>query len=153
MIDYLLTNILISVVALISYVSLVNSPARLKFYLLMFAVVSWLIPWQYLPSYQLFDTSVIEQPLSKQYWITSPNIQSASIRPIAITAPTISANNYQNHLLLAIFLAGIFRFTLDVYFYLYQLKNGVKTFLLLMLMLKNLILTFREKNATAFKFA
>jgi len=44
--NYLLTNITISILMLICFALLKNSPARLRFYLLLTALFSWLLPWQ-----------------------------------------------------------------------------------------------------------
>jgi len=44
--DYLFTNISITCLVLISFILLRNAPARLRLYLLITALIAWLIPWQ-----------------------------------------------------------------------------------------------------------
>ena len=46
--DYLLTNISITGLTLIGFIFLKNAPARMRLYLLMAALVAWLIPWKIL---------------------------------------------------------------------------------------------------------
>lgn len=49
MIDYLITCTAISFSVWLASILLKNAPARISFYLLMFALFSWFIPWQLIP--------------------------------------------------------------------------------------------------------
>lgn len=49
MMDYFITCTAISICAWCASILLKNSPARISFYLLMFALLSWFVPWQLLP--------------------------------------------------------------------------------------------------------
>ncbi|MCT6700007.1 M56 family metallopeptidase [Rheinheimera sp. 4Y26] len=49
MMDYLITNLAISVSLLLAVLLLKSAPARVSFYLLMLALCSWFMPWQLMP--------------------------------------------------------------------------------------------------------
>jgi len=87
MTDYLLTCALISASALAATYYLENAPARLSFYVLITALLSWFVPWHTLSQLNVFSDSpgyVLDisklnlqleslYPLSKEPSITNPN--------------------------------------------------------------------------------
>ena len=62
MLDYLITCVAISLSALAAVWGLKQAPARVGFYLLMLALMSWFVPWQWLP-----DTALPE--VSAEAWL------------------------------------------------------------------------------------
>jgi len=57
MMDYLLTNLLISICVLLTVQRLKNAPAALSFYLLIIALFCWLVPWHTVSQMGVFSTS------------------------------------------------------------------------------------------------
>ena len=55
--DYLLTNLLISICVLLTVQRLKNAPAALSFYLLIIALFCWLVPWHTVSQMGVFSTS------------------------------------------------------------------------------------------------
>ena len=49
MMDYFITCTAISIFVWLAVILLKNAPAKISFYLMMFALVSWFVPWQLLP--------------------------------------------------------------------------------------------------------
>ena len=49
MMDYFITCAAISICVWFASILLKNAPARISFYLLMFALLSWFVPWQLVP--------------------------------------------------------------------------------------------------------
>lgn len=74
MMDYLITCTAISLSALLASILLKNAPARISFYLLVFALCSWLIPWQLVP-----DTLSDKVQLDSWFELTAIDLQSPVI--------------------------------------------------------------------------
>ena len=70
MIDYLITNLVISSIAIAVIYILSNAPARLRFYIAIFAVVSWFVPWN-----SVTTLPALSNPVSPFINEVSSNIQ------------------------------------------------------------------------------
>ena len=54
MTDYILTNIIISLLALLIIKGLTNAPARIGFYVAVIALAAWFMPWYLLPEVSMY---------------------------------------------------------------------------------------------------
>ncbi|KPV95860.1 hypothetical protein AN214_02054 [Pseudoalteromonas sp. P1-9] len=57
MTDYILTNIIISLLALLIIKGLTNAPARIGFYVAVIALAAWFMPWHLLPEVSIYAQS------------------------------------------------------------------------------------------------
>ncbi|NQY64418.1 MAG: hypothetical protein HRT38_11915 [Alteromonadaceae bacterium] len=71
MIDYFITNLIICITAITSIYLLKGAPARLRFYVAIFAVIGWFIPWNVVSTLPM-----LSNPLSPYINEVSNNIQS-----------------------------------------------------------------------------
>ncbi|MCL1038697.1 M56 family metallopeptidase [Shewanella submarina] len=119
--DYIITNTVISLTVLGCLVWLKDAPARVGFYLLMSALLSWFVPWQLIPSITIFppvDSSALTIEL---FNISNPmtvleNRQSHPQTP-GVTADNISYFTVWNALFLVTAIgAMLFAFRLFHYF-------------------------------------
>ncbi len=86
MMDYLLTCLAISLCALAAVWRLKQAPARVGFYLLTMALLSWFIPWQLLPD-SLLPNATVDAFL----WLDVVTLQTPLLAPAASvmqSAPT-----------------------------------------------------------------
>lgn len=58
MIDYLITNLIISGIALTAIYILNEAPARLRFYFAIFAVIGWFVPWNAVATLAVLSNSI-----------------------------------------------------------------------------------------------
>lgn len=120
MMDYLITCSIISICALLACIFLKNAPARISFYLLMLALLSWFIPWQLIP-----DTLSAKVQVDAWFDLTPISLQSSVIHAQAnSSAQQLQASHiywYQlftwGHLFIAAFILGgtLFLFRLNNY--------------------------------------
>jgi len=95
--NYLFTNIIISFLILVNYALLNNAPARLRFYLMVTALFSWLVPWQKvlinLPINNVLPTQVITYSQEILTFI-SLDVNNVSISPLDKISATLTNNTH-----------------------------------------------------------
>lgn len=74
MMDYLITCLLISSVALIAVKGLHNAPARVSMFVLMGALLSWFVPWHLVPDFSVSSTKLQTTWLFNEVSLTDPII-------------------------------------------------------------------------------
>lgn len=72
MMDYFITCTAISICAWFASILLKNAPARISFYLLMFALLSWFVPWQIVP-----DNGAIKVQVDAWFDLSPVDLQSS----------------------------------------------------------------------------
>ena len=94
MTDYLLTSVLISVCALATTYYLKSAPAKLSFYFLIIALLSWFVPWHTMSQLNIFaDSSVYTLDVSK-FTLELDSIQQPNEEPNATHTNVIEQHNY-----------------------------------------------------------
>lgn len=119
MLDYLFTCVAISLSALAAVWGLKQAPARVGFYLLMLALMSWFVPWQWLP-----DTALPE--VSADAWLILASVDLQT--PLLAQAATVAASSSEQirwfqlltfgHLAAALFSTGLVLFAWRLFNYL-----------------------------------
>jgi beta-lactamase regulating signal transducer with metallopeptidase domain len=130
--DYLVTNCLITAISLLTYGLLKNAPARLRFYSVTIALISWFIPWQQVATVKvLSDTSkpFTNAMFSLPQFIFYGSAQSSpqNLPPLSIISPQsdgswlsmLSASNLWG-LLVSV---GLLLFVVKVYAYLRLMRD------------------------------
>lgn len=126
MMDYLITNLTISVSLLLAVWLLKNAPARISFYLLMLALCSWFMPWQLMP-----DFMPGEMQLDPFIGMEAINLQTALL-PLQNTEAAIQSGTAEQHwlmqltwgwLVIAAFIPGTLLFLYRLWNYQWMLRQ------------------------------
>lgn len=126
MTDYILTNIIISLLALLIIKGLTNAPARIGFYVAVIALAAWFMPWYLLP-----EVSMYTQSSSSTLFLTEINladpILTYSALPISADVTSELKPWYHSlawwHLSLAVTAIGIYLFLNKVRHYFALVKQ------------------------------
>lgn len=116
MASYLITNIVIFLSCFFTVSILVNAPARLKFYLYMISLTSWLVPWSAV--YSVFKSAFMNVDIQNNKLLT---IDIYSLDYILITLEyyiqKITSLTFSGALITAVFITmlGVFWFVLDLF--------------------------------------
>lgn len=119
MLDYLITCVAISLSALAAVWGLQQAPARVGFYLLMMALLSWFVPWQWMP-----DTALPEESVEAWLLLDSVNLQTPLLAPTVTVTASSPAQNYWfqqltwGHLAAALLITGLVLFAWRLFNYL-----------------------------------
>lgn len=126
MTDYILTNIIISVLALLLIKTLKNAPARLGFFIAITALAAWFMPWHLLP-----EVSISEQPSSSTLFLAELSLTDPifNLDNLPSALPTAQTNTpwYHTftwwHLGLVAAAIGIYLFARKVHHYIQLVKQ------------------------------
>lgn len=120
MMDYFITCTAISICVWLASILLRNAPARISFYLLMFALLSWFVPWQLVP-----ETVTTKMPVDIWFDLSPVDLQS----PVLPTPTTTTGEQAESasifrssqftwaHLLGSLFIVGSAMFLWQVFHY------------------------------------
>lgn len=126
MTDYILTNIIISMLALLLIKALKNAPARLGFFIAITALAAWFMPWHLLP-----EVSISEQPSSSTLFLAELSLSDPifNVADLSSALPTAQAKAtwYYTftwwHLGLIAAAIGIYLFARKVHHYIRLIKQ------------------------------
>jgi beta-lactamase regulating signal transducer with metallopeptidase domain len=93
MTDYLVTNISISLIALIALIMLKHSPARLRFYVALTSLIAWLVPWHLVSTITILSDSIRpinEDMLNTVLWLDNNELAQTGINNASITPSDLS---------------------------------------------------------------
>lgn len=128
MLDYFFTNISINLIALCVLIILKDSPARLRFYIMITALFSWFIPWNLISTIPIMSESL--SPLTYEVfnslnWLESEQSISVGDAINTITPPTTFIDNIENvfYELLSVATLFIFISAIGLFFF---IKDIVK---------------------------
>ena len=100
MVDYFLTNISVSLIVLCVLIVLKDSPARLRFYVVITALFSWFIPWNLVATIPIMSESVsplTDEVFNSLFWLENEQAISVAAPIESITQTTYySINNLAN---------------------------------------------------------
>jgi len=135
--NYLLTNITVSFLVMINFIFLKNAPARLRLYLLITALFSWLVPWQKilvnLPVNNIIPTQVsaYSQELFTFMSLETTNINNlSSASPINDTPQSVTwldgfAISLESVFILSL-LIGLVLIAKDIWLYKRQINHWLR---------------------------
>lgn len=132
MADYLLTNIIISFIALTGLYLLKNAPARMRFYVAIMSLLAWFVPWHLLSSVSTFSeliTPVTDEVFHSLVWLDSSgqllaeNTTQLAAQPTAPVFDMLANLLTATTLLFCASIIGLLFFTQDVVNYYRHIKR------------------------------
>ncbi|MEH8019832.1 M56 family metallopeptidase [Rheinheimera metallidurans] len=128
--DYIFTNCVISAIAFAVYRSLINAPARLRFYVVITALVAWFVPWNLVTILNLLAEPVA--PITSelfnltQLMIAAGELQKMEEQFVAALPQTVTGMNWLSQFSVSsvfglLTIVGTFIFATKVYAYIHLL--------------------------------
>lgn len=97
MFDYFLTNIAINLIALCMFIILKDSPARLRFYVVVTALFTWFIPWNLIATVPIISESLnplTDEVFNSLLWLE--NQQSNDTESTVSSAVQLNSSSIKN---------------------------------------------------------